>query len=217
MGGASWAAVAVVAAATLGGARFAGVFRHSRPAALRLAAAALLAVVALDLAPDVVRDVAETRSAHQPIGATCVVAFGIAAVAARWACACGPHPTTTTGLAIAVHRALEGAALVLAGSADVVIALVLHAAGEGFALQTHDAARAGRVRLLLGLACLSPAVGAAALGDVELPVAATPIVSSLVAGALISAAARMISAARAAPARSGLSSTESAVGHSVAA
>ncbi len=196
IGGSGWAALALVAAATIGGATFAGAFRQSGPTALRLAAAALLAVIALDLAPDIVRDVADVRSAQPLIGATCVGAFGAAAVAARWACACGTHPATTTGLAIAVHRALEGAALVLIGSGGVVVALVLHAAGEGFALQAHGAQRAVRLRALLLLACVSPAVGAAVLGRVELPDAVSPVITSLIAGALVAGAAGMVTASR---------------------
>jgi ZIP family zinc transporter len=133
---------------------------------MQLAAMALLAVVALDLAPDIARDVAETGSAQFVVGAACVAAFAVAALSARWACACGTSPTTTTGLAIAVHRTLEGAALVLVGSPAVIAALVLHAAGEGFALRTYGMHGSGRVRPVLTLACLSPAVGAAALSGV---------------------------------------------------
>lgn len=195
MSGSTWVAVAVVAAATLGGAAFAGMFRHSHRVAPRLAAAMILAVVALDLAPDLIRDVAEIRSAQPLVGAACVVAFAAASATARWVCGCGTHPTTTTGLAIALHRALEGAALALVGSAGVIGALVLHAAGEGFALRTYGGQHAtGRVRPLLALACISPAAGAAALGDVELPDAMAPIITALIAGTLVAGAVRMITA-----------------------
>jgi hypothetical protein len=193
-GASTWTAVAVFAAATVGGAAFAGALRHSHRIALQLAATALLAVVALDLAPDIARDVADTGSARPVVGVACLVAFAAAAIATRWICACGTHPSTTTGLAIALHRTLEGAALALVGSAGVVVALVLHAAGEGFALQTYGARRAGRVWPLLVLACLSPAVGAAALGNVDLPPELAPVVTALIAGALVAGAARMMSA-----------------------
>jgi hypothetical protein len=196
MDGLTWAAVAVVAAATVGGASCAGALRRSRPLALRVAAIALLAVVALDLAPDVVHDLAENRSARHVIAAACVAGFAAAALAARWVCACGTHPTTTTGLAIALHRTLEGAALVLAGSAGVVIALVLHAAGEGFALRAYGTQRDNAVPRLLLLACASPALGAVALSNVELPDALAPIVTALIAGTLVAGAARMIATAR---------------------
>jgi ZIP family zinc transporter len=192
LSGSSWVAVAIVAAATVAGAALAAPVQRFRSAALRLAAAALFAVVGLDLVPDLFHDVAETGSAWWLVGSACAVAFTGAVAAAGSLCRCGSRARTTTGLAIAVHRSLEGAALALAGSAAVVCALVLHAAAEGFALRAYGARCAGRVRPVLWLACAAPAAGALALGRVELPGAAAPMITALVAGVLVAGAGSLI-------------------------
>lgn len=193
MGGSASAAVALVAAATLGGARVAYAFRGARRRVLTVAAAALLAVVTFDLIPDIIRDVADVGSGRRLVGAGCLAAFAGAVVVAGRVCACARHPTTMTGVAISLHRALEGAALAWLSSAGIVAALAAHAAGEGFALQAFGA---HRVRQLLVLACISPATGAAAFGGTELPGNAAPIVTALIAGTLITAAVRMIASVR---------------------
>lgn len=192
----TWTAVAVVAVATLGGATLSGALRHRQRLAMQLAATALFAVVALDLAPDIAREIAETGAARRLVAVACVATFAVAALATRWLCACGTHPRTTTGLAIALHRTVEGAAMALVGSAGVVVALVMHAGGEGFALRTLGTHRTGRIRALLILACVSPAAGAAALGNVTLPPAASPMLTAVIAGALVAGAVRMSIAAR---------------------
>jgi ZIP family zinc transporter len=88
-----------------------------------------------------------------------------------------------------VHRALEGAALAVAGSAAVIAALVAHAASEGFALTTLLAGeRRGRAAALMAITCLSPAAGAALLALVHPPESAVPVLTSVVAGVLLRAA-----------------------------
>jgi hypothetical protein len=72
----------------------------------------------------------------------------------------------------------------------MIAALAAHAAAEGFALAVLlRGERGSRVAALLALACLSPATGAVVLSQVTLPGQAPPVLTSLVAGVLLRAAA----------------------------
>src|SRR6266571_4275624 len=93
-----------------------------------------------------------------------------------WATASGGAWATASGgggaaaVALAAHRLLEGAAVALTGSAAGIVALAVHAAGEGFALAALlRAERRSSAVPLLVFACLSPAAGAVALGQIRLP------------------------------------------------
>ncbi len=101
---------------------------------------------------------------------------------------------TTTALGL--HRALEGAAVVLTGSVAVIAALVIHAGSEGFAMGALlSRERRGKAAALLATTCLSPAVGAIVASQVQLPAQAAPIVTALVAGVLLRTAVAAVQAA----------------------
>jgi zinc transporter ZupT len=101
-----------------------------------------------------------------------------------------------TATALGLHRALEGAALVVTGSVAVIAALVIHAASEGFAMGAVLSRESrGKAAALLATTCLSPAAGAIAASQVQLPAQAAPIVTALVAGVLLLTAAAAVQAA----------------------
>jgi ZIP family zinc transporter len=242
------AGIALIAVATLAGAWLGRRFAALRTMSLTCAGAALAAVVAADLVPDVWGDLRETGLPWWIAAAG--LAAGLAGTDAlvRRGCACGPcgpaaglgpsgpaaalgpsgpaaalrpsgpaaglrpsgpaaglgpsRPAAGLGpgtkvpasglaaaVALVVHRALEGAALAVAGSAAVIAALVAHAGSEGFALTTLLAGeRRGRAAWLLAITCLSPACGVALLAWVHLPARAVPVLTSAVAGVLLRAA-----------------------------
>jgi len=185
------AGVAVIAAATLAGFWLAARSARLPAVILTCAAVALAAVVLADLAPDVWRDLRGSGPAWWT-GAAAALAAGYAAAEAlaRRGCACradaprsGAAAGTATAAALAAHRTVEGAAVALTGSAVVVAALAIHAAGEGFALGALlRAQRPSRVVLLLAIACLSPFVGALAFRHFALPGRVSALMTSVVAG-----------------------------------
>jgi ZIP family zinc transporter len=159
----------------------------------------LLTVGLADLVPDGWRDLAECGTPWWAAILASLVGFGSTGALVRSGCGCVPRADersqvtgsevaggSATALAIGVHRTLEGAVLALVTSVPVVAALVLHAAGEGFALGAL-LGRASRRRAVAWLltACLSPLVGATLIGPVRLPATVTPVVTSLVVGALL--------------------------------
>ena len=174
--------------ATLAGAWLARRASAMRAASLACAAGVLLAVVLADLLPDIWRDL---PAAGLPWWvAAAALAAGIAGtqVLARRGCACRTRPARggATATALGLHRALEGAALVVTGSVAVIAALVLHAGSEGFAMGALlSRERRGKAAALLATTCLSPAAGAIAASQVRLPAQAAPIVTALVAGVLL--------------------------------
>lgn len=190
---------ALVAASTVGGVLLSR-WSARRPVASSAAVSlVLLAVVLGDLAPDVWRDLAETGAPWWAAVLSSVVGFGATGALVRRGCGCVPRQDeplqaggaevaggTATGMAIGVHRALEGAVLALVTPVPVVAALIVHAAGEGFALGAM-LGRASRRRAAawLLIACLSPLVGATVIGPVRLPATVTPLVTSLVVGTLL--------------------------------
>src|SRR6266567_8651476 len=193
------AGVALIAGATLAGAWLARRAAMMRAASLACAAGLLLAVVLADLLPDVWRDL---PGAGLPWwAAAAAVAAGIAGtdILARRGCACrtGPDRGEAAAAALGVHRALEGAALVLAGSLAVVAALVVHAGSEGFALTALlRRERRAKTVTLLAIMCLSPAIGAIVMSQIRLPAQAAPITTAVVAGVLARAAVAAGQAAR---------------------
>jgi zinc transporter ZupT len=190
---------ALVAASTLGGVLLSR-WSSRRPVASSAAVSlVLLAVVLGDLVPDVWRDLAGSGTPWWAAVLASVLGFGATGALVRRGCGCVPRPDerpqvggaevaggTATAMAIGVHRALEGAVLALVTSVPVVAALVVHAAGEGFALGAllGRAARRRAAAWLL-IACLSPLVGATLVGPVRLPATVTPLVTSLVVGTLL--------------------------------
>jgi ZIP family zinc transporter len=211
MTGPASAGVALIAMATLAGAWLAGRASRMRAASLACAAGVLVAVVLADLLPDIWRDL---RGAGLPWWAA-AIALGAGVAGAdgltRRGCACrsvagygvaggqaahrdaahgGAGRGGATATALGVHRALEGAALVLTGSVGVIAALIVHASSEGFAMAALlSAERRRKAVALLAITCLSPAVGAIAVSQVRLPAQTAPILTALVAGVLLRAAA----------------------------
>jgi len=191
------AGVAVIAAATLAGSWLARRSARLPAVTVTCAAAALAAVVLSDLAPDVWHDLRGAGPAWWT-GAAAALAAGYAAAEAlaRRGCACRADAArrgaaagttsaagTATAAALAAHRTVEGAAVALTGSAVVVAALAIHAAGEGFALGALLwAQRRSRAVLLLAIACLSPFVGAMAFRHFALPERVSALMTSVVAG-----------------------------------
>jgi hypothetical protein len=195
---------ALVAASTFGGALLSR-WSTPRPVASSVAVSVvLLAIVLGDLAPDAWHDLAESGTPWWAAVLAAALGFGATGALVRRGCGCVPRPDeppqvgiaevaggTATAIAIAAHRALEGAVLAIATSVPVVAALVVHAAGEGFALGAL-LARASRARAAgwLLIACLSPVVGATATATAPARVMETvaPLVTSLVVGALLRSA-----------------------------
>jgi zinc transporter ZupT len=209
--GPALAGVALIAVATLAGAWLAG--RASRPPgsalpglALAGAAAVLAAVVLADLVPDIWRDLPASGLPWWAAAAALAAAFAAADALARRGCACRAGPGSgraapgsrraapgsgrAVAAALVVHRALEGGAVALTGSAAVIAALAVHAAAEGFALAVLlRGERRDRAAALLALACLSPAAGAVVLSQFRLPGPAAPVLTCMVAGVLLRTAA----------------------------
>jgi zinc transporter ZupT len=184
-----WVGVGLIAVATLSGAWLGR--RAPRASAIPLGAAcgALLAVVIADLGPDVWADVRETGVGWWPVLAVGVSGYVGAGYLMKRGCPCEPGLAGGIGTAAALglHRALEGSVLAVAASAPLVLALVIHASSEGFALTALLDAEKPRRRAAVGwlaVACVAPAFGMVVVGSLSLPDTAKPILTSLVAGVL---------------------------------
>jgi zinc transporter ZupT len=187
------AGAGLVAAATVAGAWLARHRPGHRQIWFAAAAGALLIIAGLHLLPDAW---AGARAAGiwpglVPIAA--VAAFAAAGLAVRAGCGCQEHRERATGAgtaaALTVHRFLEGAAIALAGSAVVALALAAHAFGEGLATGALLGGQPRRrVAGWLALMCLSPLIGAAAAGAFPVPAAAEPLLLAVAAGVLAQAA-----------------------------
>jgi len=95
-----------------------------------------------------------------------------------------------------VHRLLEGAALALASSVMVAVALIVHALAEGLAAGTllGRASRRGRALWLTAM-CASPIVGAAITEIWPFPARVEPVLLAVAAGVLGQAARVSLAAA----------------------
>jgi len=181
---------ALVAASTIGGVLLSRLSSR-RPVVSSVAVSVvLLAVVLGDLVPDVWQDLAESGTPWWAAVLAAAAGFGATGALVRRGCACAEVTGgAATAVAIGVHRALEGAVLAVATSVPLVAALVVHAAGEGFALGALlERASRGRAATWLLVACLSPFVGVIVATPARLPETVSPIVTSLVAGALLRSA-----------------------------
>src|SRR6266704_5503955 len=128
-------------------------------------------------------------TAASPGGGTATASGRETATASGGAWATASGGGGAAAVALAAHRLLEGAAVALTGSAAVIVALAVHAAGEGFALAALlRGERRSSVVPLLVFACLSPAAGAVALGQIRLPDRASAVLTAVVAGAMSRAA-----------------------------
>jgi ZIP family zinc transporter len=203
----------LIALATLGGAEAGR--RSPRASAVPLAAScgALVAVVVADLGPDVAGDVRDTGIGWPAVVLVGAIGFVGAGVLMKRGCPCEPGLAGGVGTAAAlgVHRALEGSALAVAASAPLVLALVVHASSEGFALtallgadqpvdqpvdqpadQPADQPGARNLKperrrtmlVWLTIACVAPAFGMLVVGSLGLPEKAHPLLTAAVAGVL---------------------------------
>jgi ZIP family zinc transporter len=146
--------------------------------------------VAADLGPDVWGDVRDTGIAWWIVAVAGVAGYVGAGYLMKRGCPCEPGLAGGVGTAVALglHRALEGSALAVAASAPLVLALVIHASSEGFALTSLLDAEKHRPRAMTGwltVACAAPAFGMVVVGSIGLPDQAKPVVTSLVAGVLV--------------------------------
>jgi zinc transporter ZupT len=190
----------LIALATLTGAWLARRHAARRELCFGAAAGALLVISGLHLLPDAWAGAAEAGLSGWLIPVVALGSFGLARLAGRVGCACAADRESSggagTAAALAVHRLLEGAAIVLASSVIVTIALVAHALAEGLAAGTLLGS-AGRRRRALWLAamCASPLAGAAVAEAWSFPATAEPVLLAVAAGVLAQAALVSLAAA----------------------
>ena len=218
LGTMTWYGAGLVALATVTGAAVSTVGRGRRRAgSLAVVSGILLAVVGADLVPDAWHDLA---AAGMPWW-TAVLAsmagwFGAGRMVGR-GCACGSADGPSSTAAIGVHRALEGAVLAAVASVPVVLALIVHAGSEGFAMaELLGPAGRRRAATWLGVACVAPVVGAASLQAVSLPAAAAPLLTSVVAGVLLRIALVAYTGSRTAERSAAAGATVAGVGAALA-
>jgi zinc transporter ZupT len=193
MFGLTVAGAGLLAVATVTGAWLARRRPGQRQIWFGAAAGALLVIAGLHLLPDAWSAARAVRIWPGLVLVAAAAAFTAAGLATRLGCACQEHQKHASGgstaVALAVHRFLEGSAIVLAGSAAVAVALAMHAFGEGLATGTLLGAQPRRrVVGWLAVLSLSPVAGAAAAGAVGVPAAAGPVLLALAAGVLGQAA-----------------------------
>jgi zinc transporter ZupT len=194
------AGAGLVAAATVAGAWLAGGRHGQRQVWFATAAGALLIIAGLHLLPDAWAGARTARIWPPVVPMAAVAAFAAAGLATRVGCGCQEHRQQASGVgtaaALAVHRFLEGAAIALAGSAVVALALAAHAFGEGLATGALLGGQPRRrVAGWLALMCVSPVIGAAAADAFEVPAAAEPVLLAVAAGVLAQAARASLRAA----------------------
>lgn len=184
----------VIAVATVAGAWAA---RRGRPGAqavgFGIAAGALLVIAGLHLLPDAWSQAEEAGVAPWLTIVVAVAAFVLAAAVSRYGCACEADEEHVSGAgsaaALAGHRFLEGAALVVGGSVTVAAALAVHALSEGLAVGALlRSLSTRRLAIWLAVMCLGPAVGAAVTAVVPVPDAVAPLLFASAAGILAQAA-----------------------------
>ena len=212
----------VAGALLIGLATVAGAWLARRHAARRevcfgAAAGALLVIAVLHLLPDAWSAVPQTAIPAWSVPAAAIAAFAVTGFALRRGCACRAEREAAGGAgtagALAAHRLLEGAAVVLAGSVMVTAALAVHALAEGLAAGTLLAAAPRRERARwLAIMCASPAAGAALAVAWPFPETVRPVLLAVAAGVLAQAARVSLSAAfqRARPARLAMASPAAA-------
>jgi hypothetical protein len=203
------AGAGLVAAATVAGAWLARRRAAQRQTWFAAAAGALLIIAGLHLLPDAWAGARAAGIWPGLVPVAAIAAFTAAGLAARAGCGCQEHAEQASGAgtaaALAIHRFLEGAAIALAGSAAVALALAAHALGEGLAAGALLSSQSRRqVAGWLTLMCLSPVIGAAATDAFPLPEAAEPVLLAVAAGVLAQAARVSLRAAFRGPRRTRL-------------
>lgn len=192
----------IIAVATLAGAWLAQRRAGGREVYLGATGGALLVIAGLHLLPDAWSGARQAAIAWWVVPAVALASFLLAVAVTRRGCACQSDREGACGAgaaaALAGHRLLEGAALTLAASVPVTIALTVHSLAEGMGAGTLLSA-AGRRRRVVWLTamCAAPAVGAGLTGIWQVPGRAEPVLLAVAAGVL--AAAARVSLGAAAP------------------
>jgi len=195
----------VAGALMLGLATLAGAWLARRHAARRelcfgAAAGALLVIAGVHLLPDAWSGAEQAGISAWAVPAVAVLSFTVAGLAARAGCTCQAEREAAGGAgtagALAVHRLLEGAALALASSVTVAVALIVHALAEGLAAGTLlGSASRRRVAWWLAAMCASPVLGAAVTEIRPFPARVEPVLLAVAAGVLGQAARVSLAAA----------------------
>lgn len=192
------AGAALVAVATVVGAWLARGRSGREGLWLAAAAGALLVIAGLHLLPDAWAGASEAGIPVGAIPVAAVASFALAGVVTRRGCPCEPEKAGGIGTAgaLAVHRFLEGSALVLGSTFTVAAALAVHAFAEGLAVGALLVSQPRRrIAMLLAAMCVSPIAGAWAAHVQPLPAAAEPLLIALAAGVLAQAARVSLKAA----------------------
>jgi hypothetical protein len=182
--------------ATLAGAWLARRSAARRELAFGAAAGALLVIAGAHLLPDAWSGAGQAGIPAWAVPAAAAASFALAGLAARAGCTCQADREAAGGAAtagaLAVHRLLEGAALALASSLTVAVALIAHALAEGLAAGTLLRRRAA---WWLAAMCASPIAGAALAEIRPVPAGAEPLLLAAAAGVLGQAARVSLAAA----------------------
>jgi hypothetical protein len=182
--------------ATLAGAWLARRSAPRRELAFGAAAGALLVIAGAHLLPDAWSGAGQAGIPAWAVPAAAAASFALAGLAARAGCTCQADREAAGGAAtagaLAAHRLLEGAALALASSLTVAVALIAHALAEGLAAGTLLRRRAA---WWLAAMCASPIVGAAVAEIRPVPAGAEPLLLAVAAGVLGQAARVSLAAA----------------------
>ena len=194
------AGAGLLAAATVAGAWLARRRPGQQQIWLGAAAGALLVIAALHVLSDAWSQARAAGIWPWAVPLAAAGAFLLTGLAARIGCTCGrdtrPVGGTGAAAALAIHRFLEGSAMVLIGSVTVVAALAVHALGEGLAvgalLHAHPRRRVG---IWLAAMCASPVIGVLVTGAYPVPEATRPTLLALAGGILAQAAGVSLKAA----------------------
>lgn len=190
----------VIGLATVAGALFARRHAARRELCFGAAAGALLVIAGLHLLPDAWSAARQAGMPAWVVPAAAAAAFALGGVVVRRGCSCRAEQEAAggagTAAALAGHRLLEGAALALASSVPVAVALTVHALAEGLAVGTllTPVSRCRRA-LWLAAMCASPMAGAAVAGTWPFPPGAQPVLLAVAAGVLAQAARISLAAA----------------------
>src|SRR5215469_3945186 len=191
---------AAIGLATLAGAWLARRSAARRELAFGAAAGALLVIAGVHLLPDAWSGAGQAGVPAWAVPAAAAASFALAGLAARAGCTCQAEREAAGGAgtagALAAHRLLEGAALTLASSLTVAVALIVHALAEGLAAGTLlGSVSRRRAAWWLAAMCASPIVGAAVAEIRPVPAGAEPLMLAVAAGVLGQAARVSLAAA----------------------
>jgi len=186
--------------ATVAGAWLARRHAARRELCFGAAAGALLVIAGAHLLPDAWSGAGQAGIAAWAVPAVAVMSFALAGRAVRRGCTCQREREAAGGAGTAAvftaHRLLEGAAVALAGSVAVTVALIVHALAEGLAAGTLLGSVPRRqAAWWLTAMCASPVVGAAITGIGPFSARVEPLLLAVAAGVLAQAARVSLAAA----------------------